>query len=168
RKLGFRPTQKEILKLTIAEELKIASRRSYRTATRILRHLAEGSMVLEVAKRDHGDWDRFQIRNIGLSVQRLMASEFGGDAERMQTGAAKEIGHVLDINPSDLSEVELSVFNYFAVVLMLIPDLDRWTMADKDDLVQIIGAKTGASETLYLKLLQKHARFRKALIKLGS
>ena len=168
RKLGFRPTQKKVLKLTIGEERKIASRRSYRTPTKILRQLAEGSMVLEMAKPDHGDWDRFQIRNIGLSVQRLMASEFGGDAGRMQAAAAKQIGRILDIRPSELNEVELSVFNYFAVVLMLIPDLDRWTVADKDDLVQIIGAKTGASETLYLKLLQKHARLRRELIKLGS
>ena len=168
RKLGFRPTQKEIMRLTIAEERKIASRRSYRTPRKILRQLAEGSMVLEVAKPDQGDWDRFQIRKIGLSVQRLMASEFEGDAARMQAAAEKEIGRVLDISPSDLNEVELKVFNYFAVVLRLIPDLDRWSVADKDDLVQIIRAKTGASETLYLKLLQKHARFRKALIKLGS
>jgi hypothetical protein len=168
RKLGFRPTRKKVMKLTIAEERKIASRRAYRTSTKTLRQLAEGSMILEVAKPEGGDWDRFQIRNIGLSVQRLMASEFGGDADRMRAAAAKEIGRILDIRPSDLNEVELSVFNYFAVVLMLISDLDRWTVADKDDLVQIIRAKTGASETLYLKLLQKHELLRRELIKLGS
>lgn len=168
RKLGFRPTRKKLMNLTVAEERKIASRRSYRTPTKILRQLAEGSMILEVAKPDRGDWERFQIRNIGLRVQRLMASEFGGDADRMKGAAAKEIGHVLEINPSDLNEVELLVFNYFVVVLMLIPDLDRWTVGDKDDLVQIIAAKTGASETLYLKLLQKHALLRRELIKLGS
>ena len=125
-------------------------------------------MIFEMSKPDNGDWDRFQIRNIGLRVQRRMAAEFKGDAGRIRAEAASNIGRVLDISTVELNEVEQSVFSNFAVVLHLIPDLDRWTVSEKDGLVQIIQAKTGASETLYLKLMQKHARLRRELIELGS
>ena len=127
-------------------------------------------MIFEMSKPDSGDWDRFQIRNIGLRVQRRMAAEFEGDAGRIRADAVSNIGRVLDIDIStvELSEVEQSVFSDFAVVLHLIPDLERWTLSEKDALAQIIQAKTGASETLYLKLMQKHKRLRSELIKLGS
>jgi len=168
RKLGFRPTRAKLMKLTVAEERKIASRPSYRTPKKVLRQLAEGSMILEMSKPDTGDWDRFQIRSVGLSVQRRMAAEFKGDADRIRADSSSEIGRVLDIRTVELSEVEQSVFSDFAVVLLLIPDLDGWTVSEKDALVQIIRAKVGPSETLYLKLMQKHARLRRELIRLGS
>jgi hypothetical protein len=156
------------MKFPVDEERKIASQPSYRTPKKVLRQLAEGPMIFEMSKTDSGDWDRFQIRSIGLSVQRRMAAEFKGDVDRIRTDAASDIGRVLDIQAAELSKVELSVFSDFAVVLLLIPDLGRWTVREKDALVQIIQAKTGASETLYLKLMQKHMRLRGELIKLGS
>ncbi len=168
RKLGFRPTRAKLMKLTVDEERKIASRPSYRTPKKVLRQLAKGPMICEMSKTDSGDWDRFQIRNIGLSVQGRMAADFKGDADLIRADAASEIGRMLDIQKVEMSEVQLSVFNDFAVVLLLIPDLNRWTVSEKDALVQIIQAKTGASETLYLKLMQKHKRLRSELIKLGS
>ena len=50
RKLGFRPTNPEILKLVISEEKKIASRSNYRTSARTLRKLAAGPMIFELDK----------------------------------------------------------------------------------------------------------------------
>src|SRR6185295_15290911 len=101
RKLGFRPTKPEIMKLVLREERKLATRSGYRTSAATLRKLAEGPMILEVAACDlnsstgsaeilsavvakrstptpvkPGDWDRFQVRNIGLAVARRMATKY--------------------------------------------------------------------------------------------
>ena len=43
-------------------------------------------MILELDDRRKGDWDRFQVRNIGLAVQRLMAEKFDGDVNPMRSG----------------------------------------------------------------------------------
>jgi hypothetical protein len=69
RKLGFRPTDPEVLQLTEKEERKIATRKGYRTSARTLRKLAQSPMIFELDQRRVGDWDRFQVRNIGLRVQ---------------------------------------------------------------------------------------------------
>lgn len=148
RKLGFRPTQRDTLQLALREEQKIARRKGYRTPAATLRKLARSPMILELNKSQSGDWDRFKVRNIGLKLQRLMARKFDGDATRMRR----------EINTSD----DLSL------VLLLIPDLNRWSAEENQQLSRIIRAKSGSEEVTYLKLMQKHNKLRRALIKLGS
>jgi hypothetical protein len=69
RKLGFRPTQRAVLQLVEKEEQKIATRKNYRTSARTLRKLAESPMIFELDQERTGDWDRFQVRKIGLRMQ---------------------------------------------------------------------------------------------------
>jgi hypothetical protein len=69
RKLGFRPTQREVLRLVEKEEQKIAARSGYRTSARTLRRLAASPMIFEMDQSKAGDWDRFQVRKIGLRMQ---------------------------------------------------------------------------------------------------
>ena len=69
RKLGFRPTQRDVLRLVEQEEQKIATRSGYRTSARTLRKLAESPMIFEMDQSKAGDWDKFQVRRIGLRLQ---------------------------------------------------------------------------------------------------
>jgi hypothetical protein len=69
RKLGFRSTDPDVLRLTEKEEEKISTGKGYRTSARTLRRLAESPMIFELDKRREGDWDRFQVRKIGLRMQ---------------------------------------------------------------------------------------------------
>lgn len=166
RKLGFRPTRPEILKLVAQEEQKIASRPGYRTSARTLRKLAAGPMIFEEDETTAGDWDRFCVRNIGLVAQRRMAIKFNGDAEKFRAASVKTLVRLLDVDV-DLPAGQ-SVWNDFAVALSLVPDLNRWSQDEKHDLAQIIRAKAASDESRYLKLMQKHTRLRQATIKLGS
>ena len=168
RKLGFRPTRPSLLKLTEAEERKIAGHKSYRTSKRTLRRLAGGSMILELNDAEAGDWDSFQVRNIGLAVQKRMATRFGGDARKMRTTASNLVAGALGLSTASWNKTQLSVFSDFSVVLSLISDLDRWGQVEKQDVVRIIHAKAGLDEGKYLKLMQRHERLRAEIIRLGS
>jgi hypothetical protein len=168
RKLGFRPTKPDIRKLVAREDEKLASRSSYRTSAGTLRKIAAGPMIFEMDQSRAGDWDRFQVRNIGLAVQRQMAADFNGNAERVRNAAAKRLAGVLGIDTGSGSDAELIALRDFAVVLGLVPDLGRWTSVEKQQLVQVIKAKASRDEARYLKLMQKHARLRKEMIRLGS
>ncbi|HAF15858.1 MAG TPA: hypothetical protein DCK93_02535 [Blastocatellia bacterium] len=168
RKLGFRPTSPAVTKLMRSEEKKIASRSTYRTAAKTLRQLAAGSMIFEVDKSKSGDWDRFQVRNVGLAVQRQMAAKHIGNADRFRAEAVKELTRALGIRTNDWREAELRPFSDFAVTLSLVKDLSEWRDIEKRALVRVIHAKTTSDESSYLKLMQKHARLRKAIIKMGS
>ncbi len=166
RKLGFRPTNPEILDRTLQEEKKIVSRSAYRTTARTLRKLAAGPMIFELDSKNSGDWDRFQVRSIGLAVQRRMAAKFGGDAEKLREDSLKRLTRLLET--SARSAAGRPAFSDFAVTLSLLEDLGRWTRNEKQALLRIIRAKAEADESNYLKLMQKHARLRRAFVQLGS
>ena len=176
RKLGFRPTNPDVMKLVLNEEKKIASRTNYRTSARTLRKLAAGPMIFELDKAPDksldeskpGDWDRFCVRNIGLAVARRMGLKFRGDARRFREEAVKKVNEVLELSAGDWHEAELSTLSDFAVTLSLVEDLHSWSDEEKQGLVRVVRAKAGPDESSYLKLMQKHARLRKAMIKLGS
>ncbi len=50
-----------------------------------------------------------------------------------------------------------------APILVLIPEIARWTRAEKRALVRIIRAKGGRSEAAYVGLLRGHARLARSL-----
>ena len=75
RKLGFRPTEPEVLKLALKEEEKLRTRKGYRTSAATLRKLARSPMIFELDEKRIGDWDRFQLRKIGFKMQRGLSAE---------------------------------------------------------------------------------------------
>jgi hypothetical protein len=168
RKLGFRPTRPVLFKLTQKEELRISKSKRYRTSSETLRKLAEGPMILQLNKEQKGDWDRFQLRNIGLAVQQRMSREFGGDAERMRAAAVRRVEQILGIRAASFNKTQLRVFSDFAVVLLLVSDLKRWAGEERKLLLRIIRAKATADDASYLRLMQQHDRLRKEIIRLGS
>lgn len=168
RKLGFRPVRPELIKLALAEEQKIGAHGGYRTPARTLRKLAAGHMLFETTPTSAREWDRFEIRNVGLEVQRRMRRDFGGDAERIRADSANFIKRVLDLDLRGLSAPQFQLFENFALVLAMIPGIARWNAREKQLAARIILAKAGDDESLYLRLMQKHAAMRAAVIGFGS
>jgi hypothetical protein len=168
RKLGFRPTEEGLIKLVETEEKKIRDNREYRTPARVLRRLSTKHMVYEIAGASEGAWDRFQVRHLGLEVQRRAAKEFRGDAEEIYNASADEAARSLAIERQDFNELERQAFDKLAFLLVLIPDLDRWSAEEKSHIVNIVRAKAGADESRYARLLQSHNALRDAVIKIGS
>lgn len=174
RKFGFRPTSPAVMKLVLNEEKKIATRSGYRTPARTLRKLAESPMVFELDDVDGslgskpGDWDRFQVRKIGLAVQRRIAATNGGDAEKFKSAASQKLIDVIGALADPWRYGEIATFRDFAAVLSLVSDLSEWSDAEKRALAKVIHAKAGLDESNYLKLMQKHTRLRQTIIDLGA
>ena len=163
RKLGFRPVRPEILKLTQAEERKMTNDRQYRTSARTLRKLAAGHMLYETpdATKKSGEWDRFEARNVGLALQRRMSREFSGDPKNIRKRSIDLVCRALNINA-------LTSDGDLPLALAMIPDLGKWTPAEKQLAARALAAKHGRDEAGYLKQMQKHALLRASVIRLGS
>jgi hypothetical protein len=168
RKLGFRPVRTELMRLALTEEQRIAASRGYRTPARTLRKLAAGHMLFEATPTTALKWDRFEVRNIGLAVQRRMALEFAGDAQKIRADSANFIKRALDLDTRSLNEYGAQAFENLALVLAMIPGIARWNTSEKQLAARIILAKAGGDEALCLRLMQKHAPMRTALIGFGS
>jgi hypothetical protein len=168
RKLGFRPTLPELARLVEREERKIAANRTYRTPSRVLRQLSAGNIVYEAPGTTPGDWDRFSIRNLGLAVQRQMAARFNGDAEAIRGASIEEVGRVIGMGAPEKGTPGYHAFVDLSLVLALVPGISEWSGSEKQELAEIVRAKTLADESLYARLLQRHSKLRAALIKLGE
>jgi hypothetical protein len=178
RKLGFRPVRPELMKLTLAEEKKIGAGKGYRTQARVLRKLAAGHMIFEtpVAEKAaaknpdlaRNGWDRFQVRNIGLAIQRRMAGSFKGDANAIRLRSVESVKRALRLSTKGWNHEELTALEDLALVLAMIPEIPEWGAEEKKQAVAVIRAKAGTDEAKYLRLLQRHPKLRRAIIKLGS
>jgi hypothetical protein len=168
RKLGFRPGRADLVRLVEREERRIAGDPKYKTPARTLKRLAEGHAFYELPEGQAGAWDRFSTQNIGLRVNRKMAEDFGGDPERFRNAVAARLGRILKTRVPAESDATYAAFHDFAMVASLIPELGSWSTAEKNSLREIIRAKAGADEMVYVRLLQKQASLRKAVLRLGS
>ena len=166
RKLGFRPIKPELLKLTQREEARVAKNPAYRTSAATLRRLAAGHMLFELWPDGSKTWDNFQVRNIGLAVQKRMARGFDGDSDAIRKTSVQLVSRALGINSSRFGEAEHRSLQDLSLVLAG-TELRKWTPAQKSLMARIIRAKASADESLYLKLMQKHAALRDVLIRLG-
>jgi hypothetical protein len=168
RKLGFRSMDPALEKLAQAEENKIKANPKYRTSAPTLRKLSKANVVYELPEAERGAWDKFSIRNVGLAVQRHMARDFGGNADAMRKVTSTQLARQLNIDPLKIRQHEQTAFADFAMVLSLVPDFARWSAEEKTAVRAIIVAKAGATEQRYQRLLGKHTRLRRAIIKVGS
>lgn len=168
RKMGFRPGRGELQSLAESEERKIAANTKYRTSARTLKRLAAGHVFYELPGSEVGAWDNFSARNIGLRVNQRMARDFGGDAVRMRSRVTRDLEKTLGVSTSSWTPSEKAAFENFSLILAQAPELQKWTRVEKEDLIRVIRAKAKPDEMVYLHLTQRHDRFRRALLKLGS
>jgi hypothetical protein len=121
-----------------------------------------------LAAEGRGPWDTFSTRTLGLRINHRMAREFAGDSETIRHSSTTSVTEALNINPASWTPTQNQALENWSMVLALIPDLPRWTPAEKHQLIKIIRAKSAPNEMLYLRQTQRHKRLREALLCLGS
>jgi len=168
RKMGFRPTDRDVAAGVAREERRIAETAGYRSSPATLRRLVTHNLLYEAPGTSSHDWDRFHVRRIGLAVNRRMRRDLGGDAARLRAGAERRVGRALGLRPDELSPAEARAYRAMVPALDAIPDLARWPHDDRASLAGIVRAKAGRDERRYLSLMQKHRRLRAAWIRLGT
>ena len=70
RKLGFRATDPQVVRLVEREESRMRQTPGYRSSRRTLERLAEGYILYEMPGTESGDWDHFRIRTLAQKLQR--------------------------------------------------------------------------------------------------
>ncbi len=70
RKLGFRPVDPLVAQLVAREEERMRRKPGYRSSRPTLAKLAHSYLIYECADAEHGAWDRFTMRELGLRCAR--------------------------------------------------------------------------------------------------
>ncbi len=163
RKLGFRPVLPEPARLCEREESRLLAKPGSTTAAAVLRRLAAGPMIYETTGAPPGQWDRFEVRRIGLAVQDWMAGSFDGSSARLREAVQDKARKLFDIDLGALPAAQ-----GLAAAVCRIPAVESWTPRERELANQILKAKAGPDERRYLKLSQKHEPLRAGLQRLGA
>ena len=141
RKLGFRPVKPELMKLMHSEEEKMTKVAGHRTSAGILRKLASGHLLFALGNgANSNEWDKFEVRNLGLAVQGRMARDFSSEPEDMRAQSIAFAQRVLGVKMSEWQPEERLAFDNLSLVLAMAPGFARWNAAEKQLAVRIIRA----------------------------
>jgi hypothetical protein len=152
-KLGFRSVDARVRRLAEREAARLARRKGARSDEAMLRQLARSDMVLCL---DGTPVERFrdvEVKRIGLAVTRLIERDFGGDRDRAVRALAVRVGRVLGVAPARLERARMTP------VVALIPDLARWSAAERRQLAAVLLAKEGRREGAYVRAVLRAGRF---------
>ncbi len=167
-KLGFRPEDPGVLRLSEEEHSRIKADSSYRSSRRILEKLAQSDMVFHLLPHDPQAYQVLQPSDLGLLVSRHIARRWNGDRAAAIHAASESVARSLS-TPGwrRWLPAERMALERLSPILVLIPDLAAWTPAERRAVVRIVKAKGASRESDYIRLLRGHARLSRALVDLA-
>jgi hypothetical protein len=164
QRLGFRPRGEGVRRILEGELAKIARDRRYRSPLPVLRRLAREEAYLTLPGGSHAPERRLRARDLAALVTRDVARRHGGDREAATREAVRRAARALGAGRlARWSEAERRAFRPWALVLALVPGLERWSPRSRAQLVRMLRAKGGRGEGPYVRHLLAHAPLRHAL-----
>ncbi len=164
QRLGFRPRDGAVREVLAAELAKIARDRRYRSPLPVLRRLAREEAYLTLPGGSPEPEHRVRARELAALVTEDVARRHHGDREAATREAVGRVGRALGASRwAAWPEPEREAFRRWALVVALIPDLDRWPYSARTRLVRLIRAKGGRGEGPYVRELLAHARLGRSL-----
>lgn len=167
-KHGFRPAG-SALNATIRREL-LAKRRdpAHRSDVETLEELGSHELHLFL---DHPREDivgRVDVSRIGWAAIRSVAKRYGASGRSAARTSAAGAWERLGLSaPESWPRGEREAWGRWGPLLMALPDVERWTRAEKRALVEVVRAKGGVSELEYSRRLHAHPRLQSALLALA-
>jgi hypothetical protein len=164
QRLGFQPRTESVRRALDGELAKIARDRRYRSPLPVLRRLAREEACLTLPGGSPEPERRLRARDLAALVTRDVARRHAGDREAATGEAVERVARVLGVGRlAAWSEAERRAFRQWALVVALLPDLDRWSPRSRAQLVRMIRAKGGRGEGPFVRRLLGHGRLRRAI-----
>jgi hypothetical protein len=162
--LGFRPRTETVRRVLCEELAKIARDRRYRSPLSVLRRLAREEACLTLPDGSPEPERRLRARDLAALVTRGIARRHGGNREAATREAMRRVIRDLAVGRlAGWTDAERRAFRQWALVVALVPDLDRWSPRSRARLVRVIRAKGGRGEGPYVRRLLGHGPLRRAL-----
>ena len=165
--LGFRPRTERVRRILAGELAKIARDRRYRSPLSALRRLAQDEACLTLPGGSPEPERRLRARDLAALVTRGVARDHGGDRKAATRAAVRHVARLLGVGRlAGWTGAERQAFGQWALVLTLVPEIERWSAGRRARLTQMIRAKGGRGEGPYVRRLLAHTRLRRALERL--
>jgi hypothetical protein len=166
-KLGFRPRDPAVRRVLRGELQSMRRDPRHRSTRATLQQLAAEPMYWNLsAGRASAELPWPQV---GLQVSKLLARRFGADRERGVRACMREASARTGLRSMrSFTRAERLAWERWSPIVAALPGLERWSPAEKRALVAVVRAKGGRYESHFVRLFDRHARLRRAVLRLAS
>jgi hypothetical protein len=162
-KQGFRPKDARVRRIVRDELQKMHANPRHRSSVATLRTLVVDEMYWHAGRKRADVLGRLSPGAVGDRITAYLARIAGGDRRRALRLCVREARTRLGARTERLARDERIAWERFSPLVCLLPDVERWSRAERRDLVRLIRAKGGRRESDYVRLFDRHARFRSAV-----
>lgn len=166
-KHGFKPQSSRIDKVLQKEIAQKRKDPKHRSSIKVLKRLASSELVLFIGRPRKVLVNELPTENVGLMAAKVMEAHAStarsNGAQRCMSLATSLLGY-------ELSRRERGVhlaWERWSPVVLALPGLSKWTLANRRALINVINAKGGRRESDYVVLFDQHKPLQTALLKLG-
>jgi hypothetical protein len=169
QKVGFRPREREALRLMRRELARMKRNPAHRSSPETLRALARENLYYFMGKprRDviGGDF----LPDIGLRITDSLARRFGSDREAAARACSREAAVLLGLRTMRrFSAGERLAWERWAPLIRILPGVARWSATEKRALLEVVRAKGGRRESEFVARFDRHPRLRRAILRLAG
>jgi hypothetical protein len=159
-KLGFRPVKREIRAIAEKEAAYIAGHPGYRSSVAKLRRLSKSDVFQKISDRNATTYRELSLVDLGNAVTDLIASEFAGDREAAGRECLARVKRWLGVGSmAGWSGAQKQALAQMAPLLSTAPEIARWSLAERKSLAELIRAKGGNQERLFVVKSLEHPKF---------
>jgi hypothetical protein len=164
RKLGFAPRDPGAMTLMRREEGRMAAHPGHRSSLATLRALATSNLYLALGRPRRDVIGMLELANAGLHVTRFLAGNFGAGREKGAGECARAAARLLDVRrAASWPAARRLWWERWSPLMLILPDVERWTAAEKRALVEVVHAKAGGRESEFVRRFDRHRRLREAV-----
>ena len=167
-KLGFRPKNRAIRRLVMRERARMQRRPAHRSSPAILRRLAADNVYFFLGAERHDVIGQLPLASVGLAVSDLLGARCGSARLAATATLTAEARALLGLRGrSGWTASECGALDRWAPLVLALPEIRRWSAADRGALAQVIRAKGGRRESDFVFRFDAHTRLRLALAALA-
>jgi hypothetical protein len=166
-KMGFRPEDPAVRRILRAELARIKRNPRHRSNPATLEKLAAEYMFLRPDRARPKVLGGLALGNVGLRVSSYLAGRFGAAREAGLRSCSREAASLLGQHSlRGFRAGERLAWERWSPLVLILPGLDRWSPQEKRALVEVVRAKGGRRETEFVSRFDRHARLRRAVLRL--
>ncbi|MEO8274735.1 MAG: hypothetical protein ABI639_00860 [Thermoanaerobaculia bacterium] len=168
RKLGFVPREPHVVALMRREMAEMKRDPSHRSSREILVRLSRENLFFHLGRERRDVIGEVPLPSVGLAVTALLSRRFGATPDRGAAACDEEARDRLGARRlAGWSADELLMFGRWAPVVLLLPGVETWSLAERAALLAVIRAKGGREEAEFVHRFDAHPRLPRALARLA-
>lgn len=168
-KLGFRPRDRETIRLVKEELRRMHANPGHRSSKTTLNRLSATNMFLYLGREREDVRGLVPVDRIGLAVSRRLGEGFGSDREGALRTCAREAAALTGVRGfRGWSHGERLAFERWAPLIVFLPGVHRWAAEERRALGEVARAKGGRRESDFVLAFDAHRRLRRALLALAA